>query len=650
MNYRYRLIKPLWAQPRLPNGKENPNFKEEVQGPNIIEGSFSEKELRSYNDKGYNIYYFPNGASKVEGKFLNGKEIDQYNVVFVDMDLKDEEYPSKEAFLAVIGKFPVKPSKIVDSGNGIHVYWSIADLTREDYIAAQFSLINYFKTDTSVWTPLQLMRVGSYYNTKKHGKYVMANVLYEDGSVYQIEELLVNLEPPSESQMKKLDKHCAKLDGTFIMPEFNEIDFNTLPPSFIHLMETNERVRELYHNPKEAAGDRSVADYSLANLLFDAEYDFSECVQVISNGVKAKERSDGNSYAFNTVEKVYGIRTEEVSEKEGSFQLMSDLLREDGFEAEIGTPVNGAYYWDCLATKWQTSQVLGIIAGPGVGKTETTLHNFKNMAQADPDSLFVFFSLEMPERQIAKRWLDVIEGDKTLCDNVIVIGNEDKDGMPRNIGIQEIYNYVIRIEKRFGKKVKTVVIDHINILDKDIDTSKKPKFKAEFENKHSRGDIKTLTPKGLLSACKQLAKTLDVFLIIQSQTTKEKAGDGDMALGLSAAYGNSAFEWYCDLIITLWQPLRMVQDETELKVLGWQYVKIREQDDRDGVKVNSKRTLKYDRINRSFKGLTSEEWREFIELMKQVNEKRKLKEKKTLNDYKNTDKIRLVQNYMKKGG
>ena len=440
MKYRYRLIKPLWAQPCLPNGKDNPKFKEEIQGPNIVEGSFTQKELQEYNDKGYNIYYFPNGASKVEGKFLSGKEIDQYDVVFVDMDLKDEEYASKEDFLEKVADFALTPSKIVDSGNGIHVYWKISNLTREDYIAAQFALINEFKTDQSVWTPLQLMRVGGFNNTKRYNDYVMAEILLEDGNVYSIEDFFDCLAPPSEIQFKKLDKHCAKLDGTFVMPEINEIDFDTLPVNFIHLMETNERVKELYHEPKKAAGDRSKADYALANLLFDEGFDFAECVQVIANGSKAKERSDGRDYAYNTVDKVYDIRTSEESKEAGSFQLLSELLKEDGFEAEIGAVVNGAPYWDCLETKWQTSQVLGIVAGPGVGKTETTLHQFKCMAESDPDSLFVFFSLEMPERQIAKRWLEAIEGNEKLCDNVIVIGNEDKDGMPRNIGIQDIYS------------------------------------------------------------------------------------------------------------------------------------------------------------------------------------------------------------------
>jgi len=294
--------------------------------------------------------------------------------------------------------------------------------------------------------------------------------------------------------------------------------------------------------------------------------------------------------------------------------------------------------------KWQTSQVLGIIGGSGSGKTETTINQFKHMVKNDPDSLFVFFSLEMPEKQVLKRWLDAVEGDRTLCDNLIVIGNEDEEGLPRNIGIQEIYRYVKRIEKRFGKRVKSVVIDHINILSKDIDTSKAPNFRAEMENKHGNSTKRILTQKGLLAACKQLAKSLDVFLIIQSQTTKEKAGEGDIPLGLSAAFGTSAFEWYCDLIITLWQPLKRVQDQTNLKVLAWQYVKIREQGELDGVKIHTKTILAYDRPNRSFRSLSNEEKLTFDHFITEVNKKRAMANENKLTDYKNGRILGLVRN------
>ena len=473
----------------------------------------------------------------------------------------------------------------------------------------------------------------------------LAEILIYSEYSYTVEELFEHLEPPTEIQFKKLEKHCAKLDGTFIMPEINDIDFDTLPVSFIQLMENNDRIRELYQTPKEAAGDRSVADYSLAQELFTKGLDFSECVQVLSNGVKAKSRTDGREYAFNTVEKVYEARTEEEAKEQGSFKTVSEYLRSDEINTtQVGAYVNGSPYWDVLEEKWQTSQVLGIIAGSGVGKTETTLNEFKYMAEADPDSLFVFFSLEMPERQIIKRWLTIIQGNEKLCDNLIVVGNEDEEGMPRNIGIQDIYSYVQRIEKRYGKKVRTVAIDHILILARTMDPKKKPVIEAEFEQRTNRDGSLTFSQKGLMYACKVLAKALDVFLIIQSQTTKEKAGDGDVPLGVSAAYGSAAFEWYCDHIITIWRPLKLVGAETDLCITGFQYAKIREQSENDGIKQGVYRYLYFNQSKKSFRNTTTSEFEEANLLMTKVNAKRALKDKNTLTNYQNSNILRVIKN------
>src|SRR6185436_2856856 len=144
------------------------------------------------NSKGYNIYFFPNHPSKdvyAGGiKYLNGRNIDVFKFVFVDMDLKDGNYPSKEVFLETIGQFPLKPTMVVDSGNGIHAYWRISDLDRNSYVITQLALLKHFQTDDSVWTVLQLMRVPAYLNTKRHGDYVQAQILedFSSGASYSI--------------------------------------------------------------------------------------------------------------------------------------------------------------------------------------------------------------------------------------------------------------------------------------------------------------------------------------------------------------------------------------------------------------------------------------------------------------------------------
>ena len=84
----YRLILPNWAK------EEHPEL------PKVLEGEFTKEELSQYNNNSYNIYYLPNGPKVYEaGTTVDGSQIDQFDWAFVDMDLKDNIYKSKEEFI-----------------------------------------------------------------------------------------------------------------------------------------------------------------------------------------------------------------------------------------------------------------------------------------------------------------------------------------------------------------------------------------------------------------------------------------------------------------------------------------------------------------------------------------------------------------------
>ena len=47
---------------------------------------------------------------------------------------------------------------------------------------------------------------------------------------------------------------------------------------------------------------------------------------------------------------------------------------------------------------------------------------------------------------------------------------------------------------------------------------------------------------------KAWAVQTNTLLVMQSQTSREKAGVGDLELDKDAAFGTSSFEWYCDFL------------------------------------------------------------------------------------------------------
>lgn len=629
MDFYFRLIKPDWGKKEIGRGEKktpNPDFVKEIKGPDVLgDAAYDDAYLKRKNQEGYNVYFFPNHPSNPpQDRFFSGRDVDVFNFVFVDMDLKDGVYPDKGSFLQkVLEEFPVKPSLVVDSGNGIHAYWKVSDLTRDSYMETQFRLIQHFNTDGSIWTPLQLMRMPGYQNTKNPNELKEAEVVFEEDREYDLREIVEHLPTISDDNARKMQDHIDRLNGVKKVEVQDSEDLDALPPKFVDFMEKNDFIRRLFEEPEKTKGDRSSADMSLANILAKEDFDRSEVMQVIANSKKGKTKGPGRfDYAYLTVDKAF---KDNVTMYEGS---VADFLDDEGSEKLLGDEIRGPSFFDCLANRWRKREVLGLVAGPGVGKTTTTLKIVKDLILNNPDNddIHLFFSLEMPKGQIVKRWLKLIGERKDLSDRLHVITNTDDKGNPRYIGLQDVYKIAREIAGFRNRKIGSISIDHIGILNHTIDMRRKPDFGAEELD--GKGSKKTMKAADMCKRMKNLAVMLDTFVIVQSQTTKDKAGDGDKPLNKSAAYGAAQFEWYMDYMMTIWQPLYKVHPETKLRVLGWQYCKIRESDEADPITSGEYKALHFDRGSGDLRPLTNEEESEFQDLLRRVREIERNMEKK----------------------
>jgi hypothetical protein len=648
----FRLLKPDWGKEFLErDGKKvkNPDFVRTVKGPNTLEGCFDEKYIARKNKEGYNIYWFPNHPAKniytEEKKYLNGRDINVFEHVFVDMDLKDGVYKSVDEFLAKLAEFPLKPTLVMASGNGVHAYWSISDLTRDDYVFTQKRLIKHFNTDPSIFTVLQIMRFPGSFNTKKHDEFkkTMIATALSGGGPYKIKEIQKLLPKLTDEEKQKAQNHLDKLDGKITMDFGGEVNLDELPDKFIKLLKVNRRVKTLFEDVEQ--GQRSEADASLTNILYLKGFTEKEAFAVISNSKKALSKGPNRyDYAINTIQFVWsnppkGAKRKEEKKKKlkntsasKSFKTVGEKLKA-GIKSLKGERVNGPVFFDCLYNGWRKSQVLGMIAGSGVGKTSAALKVFYDMIKNnDDDDVFVFFSLEMPEHEIEERWINLVGKNTKLANRLFVIGNEDEEGEPRNISLQDIYFFCEKIKKETGKNIKSVVIDHIGIINNVIDIEVEPSFNAEGDVDGGRGSRRALSLPNLMKAMKPLAKMLDTFLIVLTQTTKTKGG-GDVPIDKDGAFGSAAYEWMMDYILTLWQPLMRVQQETDMRILAWQYAKIRSKNKRDPIQSHQMCLLHYDLDSGDLRPITGEEHAEFERLLPAANEARKAAEKKESNAY-----------------
>lgn len=619
MRTRFRLIKPEWA-------------KAITDGADVLEGYFSEAEIKAKNKLGYNIYYFPNHPSEELDKlFLSGKDVNVFEYCFVDMDLKDGVYASKEEFIGLVSAFEPQPNRIIDSGNGIHAYWKITDLTRERYVELQLRLINKFKTDDSIYTVLQLMRYPGSFNTKKQDDFKLVSEFILNENEYTYEALSSVLEPISPSAAQSME---ATLTGTPVQIA-DSLDLDTLPEAFISLLQKSNRVHELFYN--EEPGTRSESDYALARELFEAEISKNDATVVLANTHKARSRTHTARahYAAITVQKVYGRDSYVVSNAREATQKEA--------KTQKGMRIYGPEFFDGMKRGWRTQQVLGLVGPTGCGKSTVTLNMMKGILESNQDTDFVavYFNLEMPEAELLEKWVTLAK-EPALIERLYIVSNEGDDDF-RHINLQKAYWYVKGIQRAYSKRVIAVAIDHVGCISPEIDIHKKPNFNMESNLEGAYKHTRMISPRIMPEKLKQLAIMLDTFLIIQSQTTKAKGGDGDVPLGLASAYGAAQFEHYVDYLMTIWRPLKAVQFKTKMGVVGFKYCKIRAQDPTDSIKVDENKALFLDMYAGELRYLDEDEWEIFSTLNREASVLRKKAEKQADVEYQKMDISKLAK-------
>lgn len=561
----YRLILPDWA------------LAESLTNKKVLEGQFTHEELKHYNEvQAYNVYFLPNGPSEYKpGVIVKGEHIDQFDWVFVDFDLKDEVYPSKDAFIDRLNKEPIlHPTMIIDSGHGIHAYWRVTDLDAMSFLRLTRRLLRYFNTDDSIATIYRLMRWPDTINTKKPDGMSLCERVLVGNAKYTCEQLDLCLPPISNEDEEYCKQHYNKtynpLDAASVKDE--------IPPKFGKLLQSNSEASQIWAG-QLYPDDRSAGDYRLGHLMFANRFTKEEAMSVLVNCAKALSRTPANriAYAQNIVEKIwtYEIEGEKV---ESLSQSVAEILSKSNDDSLKGQRFACANEVDATEHGFRLGQVLGLVAGSGVGKTAVALNMFMWFVERNPDYDHFFIPLEQPAVEIADRWRQICGDNKNLHSKVHVISNYDDKGAFRHLSFEEIKEYLLRFQKNTGRKIGCVVIDHIGALKK----------------KGKDGENQDLMD--ICHSMKAFALETNTFLVMQSQTSRTKAGIGDLELDKDAAYGTVYFESYCDYLVTLWQPLKRCYEQEGCPIVtAFKFCKVRHKNaKKDHIKEDVPYLLNFD--------------------------------------------------------
>lgn len=574
----YRCIAPNWLK------EQNPDI------PRVVEGDFSEEEAAALNEQGYNIYFLPNSTSFYDPtKTVEGSQIDTFKYCFVDMDLKDGVH-TKESFLAVLSSDPLKPTFVVDSGNGLHAYWQVTDLDAMGYLKLTRRLMRRFNTDPAVGQLFQLMRAPLTVNTKDADHPKLCEIIQVNEAIYTSEQLDNALPLLTQAD----EAHCKQhFDKTYHLNSFHQNIDDKIPLKFNKLVRSNLEAKELWQSPGD---DRSKSDYRLGHIMFANGFTRAEAASVLVNCPKALSRAPVHrmSYAEGILDKIW---TYEILQAENDISLSKsvlDILRSSP-DAPGGERFRCSPYLDATHHGFRLGQVMGLVAGSGVGKTAMALNLFKWFVERNPDCDHLFVPLEQPAREIAERWKTLCGNDETLHPKVHVMSNYDDDGSFRHLSFDEIKDHILKLQRVTGKKIGCVVIDHIGALKK----------------KGKDGENQDLMD--ICHAMKAFAIQTNTMLVMQSQAPREKAGIGDLELNKDAAYGTVYFESYCDYLITLWQPLkRLYHDKNCPTVTAFKFCKIRHKKrHKDEIQEDTCYRLAFDPESERFREMTQVEEEHF---------------------------------------
>ncbi len=552
----------------------------------VWEGEFSAARLKELNDLGYNIYFLPNYPSTyTPGVTVDGTHIDVFQFVFVDMDLKEKKYESKEAFYAeVLADEHLDPTFVVDSGNGVHAYWQVSDLDAMSFLRLQRRLMRKFHTDEAVGQIYQLMRAPGTINTKDRENPKTCEYKYEGDRVYTCEQLDALLPP----LLKEDEDYCQQhYDKTYNAAARIAAVDDKLPLKFGQLMQANQEVKDIWSGNVD---DRSKGDYRLGHILFASGFTKDEARSVLVNCAKAIDRAPVHriGYADSIIDKIWTFETEPQSDELDLSQSVRDILSrpDDGVKA---LRFQCWKYLDDTVKGFKLGHVIGLVAGSGVGKTAFSLNMFEGFVTFNPDFDHFFVSLEQPREEIAERWRTMCGENSRLHDKVHIIDNYDAKGTFRDLSLETIKDYIIKFKAKTGRQVGCVVIDHIGVL---------------------CNEDKLGQDEGVKKLCKQMktfALQTNTILIMQSQTSREKAGIGDLELNKDAAFGTSTFENYTDFLITIWQPIKRCYPEGAPPVTAFKFCKIRHKRPKDTIKEDVRYAVIFDGNTERLRALTQDE-------------------------------------------
>jgi hypothetical protein len=151
-----------------------------------------DKEARAFNAKGFGIFRTVN-SFKESRKIVN---LDKINSWYVEMDGEKPEQ------LLKIKDSPIYPSRVVESKNGYHLYFSAIDATLEHYTRIEEGLIHHFGGDPKAKDVTRVLREPGFHHWKDiHFPFMVKEIFRADNIRYREKDMFHFFSPPIKAEV-----------------------------------------------------------------------------------------------------------------------------------------------------------------------------------------------------------------------------------------------------------------------------------------------------------------------------------------------------------------------------------------------------------------------------------------------------------------
>ena len=480
-------------------------------------------------NKDQNLFF---GIGTRDGNGGGKSNLVEIPCLWCDCDFKDTP---KEKLYENLRAFPYKPTMMVQSGGGFHLYWLLKEpATQEDIPIledANHRIATALGGDLNACDAARILRIPETKNIKYDPPRDCEVVRNFDDLEYEITDFIDVLDPVQTPCLQPANDE--EKDPNWLITAMSGVGNG-------NRNSTGAKIAGYWINKVSKRDVITILKTWNTNNtppLSDQE------IYTIANSVSRYEPDKKSENKKVSIDNVYTPQR-----MLQSYQEYVKTLKQNRF-------ITGIHEIDKKIRGVAGGEVLTIIARSGAFKTTALQNMLKNYVNNSAWGS-IFFSIEMPVANLTERFLQQFDSSTGReIEEYYSGGHSDFYKpieqrflkslnklfvIPNRVSLSDISEYKQLIESHYNLKIGVIGVDYMGLIDQ-------------------QGQNEYAIMSEIAKNTKVLAKELNIPIVMLCQTSRQ-GGQGTSELDMTAARGSGAIEEAADFLLGMWKEYVPVED------------------------------------------------------------------------------------------